>query len=83
MRVTIPASVVARFKAEAMVAARDSIEEGASLGEAIEALVVSRAESLLATREGRVVGILRLSDVFEEVADRIRCGDHAEGGTAG
>ena len=68
---------------EAMVAARDSIEEGASLGEAIETLVVSQAESLLVTREGRVVGILRLSDVFEEVADRIRRGDHADGGTAG
>ncbi len=68
---------------EAMVAATDSIEEGASLGEAIEALVVSRAESLLVTRDRRVVGILRLSDVFEEVADRIRRGDQVAGETLG
>ncbi len=34
----------------------------------------SRAQSLLVTRGGEVVGILRLSDVFEEVADMIRGG---------
>lgn len=67
---------------EAMVAATDSIDEEASLGEAIEALVVSRAESLLVLRAGRVVGILRLSDVFEEVADRIRRGKSERGTSA-
>jgi hypothetical protein len=34
-------------------------------------LVLLHSQSLLVRSEDKVVGILRLSDVFEEVADRI------------
>lgn len=64
---------------DAMVPVKESVDEGASLTEAIRMLVVGHWQSLLVTREGEVVGILRLSDVFEEVADRIR----STGGTRG
>jgi CBS domain-containing protein len=57
---------------DAMVAVQDSIDEEAPLTEAIRMLVVGHWQSLLVTRDGEVVGILRLADVFEEVADQIR-----------
>lgn len=59
---------------DAMVQAGETIDEEATLSEAIAAMLGSRAQSLLVTRGGEVVGILRLSDVFEEVADMIRGG---------
>lgn len=57
---------------DAMVPAEERIEEGASLTEAIHRFTRGRSSSLLVSRGGTVVGILRMSDVFEEVADRIR-----------
>lgn len=54
---------------------KEFISEDASLDEAIHQLVVGRYQSLLATRGGEIVGILRLSDVFNEICDRIKaCG---------
>ncbi len=41
--------------------------------EAIHLLVMTHDYSTMVTRDGNVIGILRLSDVFEEVADIIRC----------
>lgn len=58
--------------AEAMVPIEVSIDQDASLSEAIHELVVSHAQSMLVTRGGKAVGILRMSDVFEEVAAAIR-----------
>lgn len=58
--------------ADAMVPMRESIDEQAPLTEAIKEMVAHHCQSMLVTRAGRVIGILRLSDVFEEVADRIR-----------
>ncbi len=52
----------------------ERIAPDAPLTEAIRAFVDSRAQSILVARDGRVIGILRLSDVFEEVAERIRAG---------
>ena len=57
---------------EAMVPAEDSIDENARMCQAIAQMVNKHAQSILVTRAGSVVGILRLSDVFEEVADAIR-----------
>jgi predicted transcriptional regulator len=57
---------------DAMVPVQESIDEDAGLTEAIRMLVVGHWQSLLVTRDGEVVGILRLSDIFEEVADMIR-----------
>lgn len=47
------------------------IEEDATLDEAIHQLVLGSHQSLLATKDEKVVGILRLTDVFEEVAQSV------------
>ena len=66
----------ARIKAkDAMVPLGESIDEDAPLTEAIRKLVMKHIQSLPVTRDGNVVGILRLTDVFEEVADMIRIDD--------
>ena len=57
---------------DAMVPAGESISENAPLSEAIEQFVLLHSQSLLIRRDDKVVGILRLSDVFEEVANQIR-----------
>ncbi len=49
------------------------VEEHASLAEAIHQLIMGRHQSLLVTDEGgRIKGVLRLSDVFQEVCRRIQ-----------
>lgn len=48
------------------------VKEDASLAEAIHQLVVGRHQSLLVTRENDIVGILRLTDVFTEVSERMK-----------
>ncbi len=48
------------------------IDENATLGEAIHQLVVYRFHSLLVTIGDEVVGILRLSDVFTKICDKIK-----------
>ena len=48
------------------------IEENATLDEAIRQLVACRYQSLLVTRDEKVVGILRLSDVFTKICDKIK-----------
>ena len=48
------------------------IEENAALDEAIHQLVVRRYQSLLVTKNEKVVGILRLSDVFTEICAKIK-----------
>jgi predicted transcriptional regulator len=45
-----------------------SIEENKSLSEAIHQFVMRQDLSVLVTRQGKAVGILRLSDLFLEVA---------------
>ena len=48
------------------------IEENATLDEAIHQLVACRYQSLLVTRDEKVVGVLRLSDVFTKICDKIK-----------
>jgi len=57
---------------EAMVTSIESIDHAEPLLVAIGRFVSGHMQSLLVTRDDRVVGILRLSDVFEDVADLIR-----------
>jgi CBS domain-containing protein len=45
------------------------IEEGESINAAIHQLVVGQKQSLLVTRGKKIVGILRLTDVFKQVCD--------------
>jgi hypothetical protein len=49
----------------------ETIEETAPLDQAVHQLVHGKLLSLLATRGGRIVGILRLSDVFTMVSTMI------------
>jgi len=48
------------------------VREYATLAEAIHQLVIGRHQSLLVTREKEIVGILRLTDVFTEISDRMK-----------
>jgi len=49
------------------------IPEEATLDQALHQLVVGRHQSLLVTKDGReIVGILRLTDVFQEVCEMIK-----------
>ena len=54
---------------------QELIDENASLETAIHQLVAGHFMSLLITREGRIIGILRLVDVFEAVCRMIRSED--------
>jgi CBS domain-containing protein len=66
----------ARIKAgDAMVAVGESIDENAPLTDAIRMLTMKHVQSLPVTRGEQVVGILRLSDVFQEVAETITKSD--------
>lgn len=47
------------------------VKDDATLGEAIHQLVMGRHQSLLVTSGNEIVGILRLTDVFREIANRI------------
>lgn len=51
------------------------VREDASLAEAIHQLVIGRHQSLLVTRDKDIVGILRLTDVFTEISDRMKVCD--------
>ncbi len=48
------------------------VEASASLDEAIHQLIMGDHQSLLVTRGGHVVGILRLADVFQEITRLIK-----------
>ena len=48
------------------------VEENVSHEEAIHMLVMGHHHSLLVTRDGKIVGILRLTDVFVAISDLIR-----------
>jgi predicted transcriptional regulator len=48
------------------------IEENATLDEAVHRLIVCSYQSLLVNRGKKVVGILRLSDVFTKICDTIK-----------
>jgi predicted transcriptional regulator len=44
------------------------IEEDESLDTALQHLITGRFQSLLVTRNGEIVGILRLADVYESIS---------------
>jgi CBS domain-containing protein len=46
----------------------ETIDEEGSLDTALQQMVTGRFQSLLVTRDGEIVGILRLTDVYEEIA---------------
>ena len=62
---TLPAKDVMRPVSE-------SIDENASLAEGIHAIVMHQSLSIPVTRKGEVVGLLRLSDLFEELTREMK-----------
>jgi CBS domain-containing protein len=53
----------------------ESVDENATLSEALHKIIMWQTLSMLVTRQGVVVGILRLSDLYGEVAEKIKsCG---------
>ena len=56
---------------EVMRPIQESIDVDAPLSEAVHRLVIYQALSILVTKEDEVIGILRLSDVFTEIAESI------------
>ena len=48
------------------------VKDDSSLDEAIHQLVVGHHQSLLVTKDKEIVGILRLTDVFKEICQRIK-----------
>lgn len=57
---------------DAMRKVDENIDENASLMEAIHCLVMWQTLSTLVTRNGQVVGILRLTDLFAAVSEYVR-----------
>ncbi len=57
---------------DVMHAVREGIDESATLSEALHQLVMWQQLSLLVTRGGRVTGLIRLSDLFDEVARQMK-----------
>lgn len=53
-------------------AAGEYVEDSSSLNEAIHQLITGNHQSLLVTSHGKVVGILRLTDVFSEICSMIK-----------
>jgi len=47
------------------------VKENTSLNEAIHQLIMGRHQSLLVTKGEEIVGVLRLTDVFREISERI------------
>lgn len=47
------------------------IDEKATLNEAVHLLIMGHHQSMLVTQQGKIVGVLRLTDVFSEVFDTL------------
>lgn len=47
------------------------VAEEATLNEAVHQLIVGQHQSLLVTRDGKIVGVLRLTDVFKKITGLI------------
>jgi CBS domain-containing protein len=58
--------------ADAMHPLSESVEEDASISDAIHKIVMWQQLSLLVTRGDAVVGLIRLSDLYDEVAARMK-----------
>jgi hypothetical protein len=57
---------------EVMRPTKDSIAEDAPLSEAIHGMVLGQTLSILVTRNSEPVGLIRLSDLFDVIAERIK-----------
>ena len=64
------------------IAAGESVDEDASIDAALHQLIMGRFQSLFVTRNGNIIGILRLTDVYEEVSKLLRCFDNKSEGAS-
>jgi hypothetical protein len=54
------------------IAAGESVDDDASIDVALHQLIMGRFQSLFVKRNGNIVGILRLTDVYEEISKLLR-----------
>jgi hypothetical protein len=57
---------------------KESIDENATLTEAVHKMIMWQTMRVLVTRRGAAVGVLRLADVFDEIARRMRAAERVE-----
>jgi len=57
------------------LSAEECIDENATLDQAVHLLIMGHQQSLLVSRNGKIVGILRLTDVFAAVFHPLDTGD--------
>ena len=57
---------------EIMHPVEESIDQNAPLSEAMHKMVIYQTLSILVTKDKKVVGLLRLSDLFEEIVKNIK-----------
>jgi CBS domain-containing protein len=57
---------------DAMHPLSESVEESASISDAIHKIVMWQHQSLLVTRGNEVVGLIRLSDLYDEIAQQMK-----------
>lgn len=50
----------------------EKIKADATMGEAMHSFVIGRHQSLLVTKDSEIVGILRLTDVFKLLCERVK-----------
>ena len=65
----------AQVKLSSIVAAPlegEFVDQGATLNRAVHQLIMGHHQSLLVTSGDRIVGVLRLTDVFKEVSEKIK-----------
>ena len=64
------------------IAAGESVEEDASIDVALHQLIMGRFQALFVTRNGNIVGILRLTDAYEEISKLLRSYDNKTEGAS-
>jgi len=52
----------------------EKIDADATMGEALHSFIIGHHQSLLVTKESEIVGILRLTDVFKLLCERVKKG---------
>lgn len=50
----------------------EKIEADATMGEALHSFIIGHHQSLLVTKDSEIVGILKLTDVFKLLCDRVK-----------
>jgi CBS domain containing-hemolysin-like protein len=57
------------------------IDEEDSVDKALHRLITGRYQSLLVTRAGEIIGILRLTDIYDALSERLLAHDNVQSNT--